>query len=272
MKNTLRARLASGVAAIAGAVALGVTAVIASVVATDARAAGAKPVVVVIGATGRTGGEAVAQLAAQGAWSVRALVRDPAKAAKLPSGVEVVRGDVRDPATLAAALRGATYVIAAAGSTGGAYFGDNSPEKVDYEGTKNVAEAAKAAGVKRVCLVSSMGVTHSDHPLNKRLNNIFDWKLKGENALRASGVGYTIVRPGGLRDEPGGRVGVRAMQGDTLQSEGTIPRADVAAACIASLDLKAADRVTFEVVSAPGTPPADWPKVYAGLQPDAAGR
>ena len=35
---------------------------------------------------------------------------------------------------------------------------------------------------------------------------------------------------------------------------------------------KAADRVTFEMISAPGTPPADWPKVYAGLQPDAVGR
>jgi uncharacterized protein YbjT (DUF2867 family) len=265
MKNVLRAGLALG-AALVTVVATAVAA------APAAHAAGAKPVVVVVGATGRTGGEAVAQLVAQGKWSVRALVRDPAKAAKLPAGVEVVRGDVRDPATLGPALRGANYVISAAGSTGGAYFGDNSPEKVDYEGTRNLAVAAKAAGVQRVCLVSSMGATHPDHPLNERLNYILDWKLKGENALRASGVGYTIVRPGGLRDEPGGRVGVRAMQGDTLENDGTIPRADVAAACIASLDLKAADRVTFEIVSAPGTPPADWPKVYAGFQPDAAGR
>jgi uncharacterized protein YbjT (DUF2867 family) len=200
------------------------------------------------------------------------MVRDPAKAAGFPAGVEVVTGDLRNPATLAPALANASYVISAAGSTGGEFFGDNRPEKVDFEGTRNLATAARAAGVRHVCLVSSMGVTHSDHPLNKRLNNIFDWKLKGEAALRASGVGYTIVRPGGLRDEPGGRQGVKAMQGDTLENEGTIPRADVAAACIAALTTEAAQGVTFELIGAPGTPPPDWPQVYAGLAKDARDR
>lgn len=240
-------------------------------IAGGAHAAGAKPVVLVIGATGKTGGAAVEQLAARGTVSVRALVRDAAKSAKLPAGVEVVQGDIREPATLAPAFKGATYVISAAGSSGD-WFGDNRPERVDYEGTRNVAAAAKAAGVKHVCLVSSMGVTHPEHPLNQRLNRILEWKLKGEDALRASGVPYTIVRPGGLRDDPGGQVGVKAMQGDTLESQGTIARADVAAACVASLTLQAARNVTFEVIAAPGTPPADWAKVYAGLQPDARGR
>lgn len=236
-----------------------------------ALAAGSKPVVLVVGATGKTGGAAVEQLVGQGRWQVRAMVRDPAKAAAFPAGVEVVTGDLRNAESLTPALKGVDYVISAAGSTGGEWFGDNRPEKVDFEGTRNLADAAKAAGVQHVCLVSSMGVTHPDHPLNKRLNNIFDWKLKGEAALRASGVGYTIVRPGGLRDEPGGRQGVKAMQGDTLQDQGSIPRADVATACIAALTLEAAKGVTFEMVSAPGTPPPDWAKVYAGLAKDPRG-
>lgn len=237
-----------------------------------ALAADGRPVVLVVGATGKTGGAAVEQLVAQGRWQVRALVRDPAKAPAFPAGVEVVVGDLRNAESLAPALQGVRHVISAAGSTGGEWFGDNRPEKVDYEGTRNLAAAAKAAGVQRVCLVSSMGVTHPDHPLNKRLNNIFDWKLKGEAALRASGVGYTIVRPGGLRDEPGGRQGVKVMQGDTLQQEGTIPRADVAAACVAALTLDAAQGVTFEIVGAPGTPPPDWAATYAGLAKDARER
>jgi uncharacterized protein YbjT (DUF2867 family) len=237
-----------------------------------ALAADAKPVVLVVGATGKTGGAAVEQLVAQGRWQVRAMVRDPGKAAAFPTGVEVVTGDLRDAASLAPAVQGASYVISAAGSTGGEWFGDNRPEKVDYEGVRNLATAARAAGVRHLCLVSSMGVTHADHPLNKRLNNIFDWKLKGEAALRGSGVGYTIVRPGGLRDEPGGRQGVKATQGDTLEDQGTIPRADVAAACIAALTLEAARGVTFELVGVPGTPPPDWAQVYAGLAEDAHGR
>lgn len=238
----------------------------------SALAAGDEPVVLVVGATGKTGGAAVEQLVAQGTWRVRAMVRDPAKARPFPAGVHVVTGDLRDAASLAAAVQGARYVISAAGSTGGEWFGDNAPEKVDFEGTRNLADAAKAAGVRHVCLVSSMGVTHPEHPLNKRLNNILDWKLKGEAALRASGVGYTIVRPGGLRDEPGGTQGVQAMQGDTLENEGTIPRADVAAACVAALTTAAAAGVTFELIGAPGTPPPDWPRVYAGLAKDSRDR
>jgi uncharacterized protein YbjT (DUF2867 family) len=265
MKNGILASLAlavCGVASLAGGAAFAATAKSGGGTAP----AGAKPVVLVVGATGRTGSAAVDQLVAQGRLHVRALVRDPAKA-KLPDGVEVVKGDLRDAASLDGAVKGATYVISAAGSHGD-FRGDNRPEFVDYQGVRDLASAAKAAGVKRFCLVSSMGVTHPENPMNKMMNGIMDWKLKGENALRASGLSYTIVRPGGLRDEPGGKTGVKAMQGDVSQGEGFIPRADVATACIAALDLKAADRVTFEVVSAPGTPPADWAKVYAGLQAD----
>jgi uncharacterized protein YbjT (DUF2867 family) len=265
MNRSIRAGAA--LAAVFAACAVASVAVAAKAPSKSGPPAGAKPIVLVVGATGRTGGAAVAQLVEQGRMRVRALVRDPSKPSKLPSDVDVIKGDLRDGASLATALKGATYVISAAGSHGD-FFGDNRPELVDYQGVRDLATAAKAAGVKRLCLVSSMGVTHSEHPMNKAMNGIMDWKLKGENALRASGVSYTIVRPGGLRDEPGGKAGVKTSQGDVSQGEGFIPRADVASACIAALDLKAADRVTFEVVSAPGTPPADWAKVYAGLQAD----
>ena len=88
-------------------------------------------------------------------------------------------------------------------------------------GVKALAEAAKAAGVSQFILVSSMGVTHPEHQLNAMLDNILEWKLKGEDAVRATGINYTIVRPGELTNEPGGQRGVRIMQGDPSSGEGT---------------------------------------------------
>jgi hypothetical protein len=133
---------------------------------------------------------------------VRAVVRDPAKyAEKFPSDarLEVVKGDVTDAPSLAAALAGAKGVIFAASGVG--YW---SAKDVDYQGVVNTAAAAKAAGADRVVLVSSM-LTHPSnrwHPVRILLNNIryslMDFKFKSEEALKDSGVSWAVVRPGGL--------------------------------------------------------------------------
>jgi uncharacterized protein YbjT (DUF2867 family) len=229
-------------------------------------AATADRTVLVIGATGRSGAPTLAALRAAGYTRVRALVRDPASArAKVPAEVELVQGDVRDPASLAAALAGVQYIVSTLGSN---TFNDpaNSPEKVDYEGVRNVATAAKAAGVTHYVQVSSLGVTNPNHPLN-RFGKVMDWKLKGENALRASGVPYTIVRPGGLGDGPGGKVGLRVGQGDTMDS-GQIQRADVATVCVQALGNPDAYGKTFEVIGgAPGAS-IDWATFFKPLKRD----
>jgi uncharacterized protein YbjT (DUF2867 family) len=234
--------------------------------AEPAPAATADRTVLVIGATGRSGAPTLAALRAAGYTRVRALVRDPAGArAKVAAEVELVRGDVRDPASLAAALAGVQYIVSTLGAN---TFDDpaNSPEKVDYEGVRNVATAAKAAGVKHYVQVSSLGVTNPNHPLN-RFGKVMDWKLKGENALRASGVPYTIVRPGGLGDGPGGKVGLRVGQGDTLES-GQIQRADVATVCVQALGNPDAIGKTFEVIGgAPGAS-VDWAAFFKPLKRD----
>jgi len=56
------------------------------------------------------------------------------------------------------------------------------------------------AGVERFVQISSMGVTNPYHYLDKNLDNVLRWKLRGDEVLRASGLRYTIVRPGGLTD------------------------------------------------------------------------
>ena len=102
--------------------------------------------------------------------------------------------------------------------------------------------------------------------LNKMFDNVLLWKAKGEAAVRASGVPYTIVRPGGLTDKPGGQSGVRLEQGD--RGTGLIPRADVARVCVAALQSPEARNRTFEVYSAQTPPDVDWNAVFGKLAAD----
>jgi uncharacterized protein YbjT (DUF2867 family) len=109
-------------------------------------------------------------------------------------------------------------------------------------------------------------VTQEDHILNKMFDNVLDWKFRGEEALRASGVPYTIVRPGGLTDEPGGRRSVVFRQGD--EGAGTIPRADVARVCVAALGSVAALNKTFEISSGDTPPSGELADAFIALAGD----
>ncbi len=69
-------------------------------------------------------------------------------------------------------------------------------------GQQRQIDAAKAAGVQQVVIVSSMGITQKENRLNALANgNILVWKRKAEEYLIASGLAYTIIHPGGLTDE-----------------------------------------------------------------------
>jgi uncharacterized protein YbjT (DUF2867 family) len=225
-------------------------------------------VVLVAGATGGTGQEVIDQ-ALQKGYRVRALVRDEAKARMLfGDRVQYVVGDVREPRSLKRAVKGVDQVISALGANV-QRDPENSPERVDYAGVKALAEAARAAGVSQFILVSSMGVTHPDHQLNAMLDHILSWKLKGEDAVRATGIQYTIVRPGELTNEPGGRRGVRIMQGDPIDGEGSISRADVAAVLVDALGRTDLYGKTFEIAGDHERPRIEWASLYTGLRPDA---
>ena len=220
--------------------------------------------VVVAGATGRTGQKAVDALLADG-YRVRAFVRNIDRArAVLPASIEFSEGDIRQRSTIDNALVGATALI----STIGAGFDDplNSPEIVDYLGVRSLAEAANSAGIKNFVLVSSGGVTHEDHILNQRFNNVLMWKFKGEEAVRNSGVPYTIVRPGGLTDEPGGKNTIIFLQGDNHQ--GSIPRSEVARVLVAALRFPEATGKTFEIFAVEGSPSVSFQEQFDKLAAD----
>jgi uncharacterized protein YbjT (DUF2867 family) len=194
---------------------------------------------------------------------VRALVRDLEKASRiLDYQAELHEGDAGAPHTLGEAMQGIRQVICTIGSRA---TSGGDPEEVDYLGVRNLVVAANAAKIEHFVLVSSIGVTDANHPLN-RFRNVMSWKLRGENELRDSGLSYTVIRPGGLTDEPGGRKGVRFAQGDTIT--GRVTRADVATACIQALMQPAARDTTFEMVNTEEDAGADWNALFAALKPD----
>jgi nucleoside-diphosphate-sugar epimerase len=114
--------------------------------------------VLVTGATGLVGNAIVRKLRARG-HDVRALVRDPARAAPvLPAGVEPVAGDVIRPETLAPALAGIDWLFHAAGMPEQWQRDEGIFDRVNRQGTANVLEAAHAAGVQRAVYTSTIDV------------------------------------------------------------------------------------------------------------------
>jgi NADH dehydrogenase len=148
--------------------------------------------ILVVGATGHVGGEVCRRLVASGE-RVRALVRtasDPAKVAMLESlGVGTIRGDLRQRATLDAACRGVSVVVATASSMPFSYRpGENDIRTTDLDGVSALIEAARLAGVRRFVYTSLSGNLEIVCPLRNAKRAI-------ETRLIASGLDYTILRP-----------------------------------------------------------------------------
>ncbi|HYT76086.1 MAG TPA: SDR family oxidoreductase [Vicinamibacterales bacterium] len=142
--------------------------------------------ILVAGGTGNLGRCLVQLLLADG-LRVRVLSRDPARAARLGDGVDVVAGDVRDPGSLLAAMDGVTTVLSAVHGFAGP--GGVTPESVDRLGNFNLIAAATAAGVRRFVLVSITGAS-----ANATIE-LFRAKYDAEMRLRGSQLEWTIIRP-----------------------------------------------------------------------------
>jgi dihydroflavonol-4-reductase len=118
--------------------------------------------VLVTGATGKVGNAVAVALAARGD-DVRALVRDPERARNLlPSGVELVRGDVTDPATLDPACAGRELVFNAMGLPERWFADEGIFDRVNAVGAEAVVRAAARAGARRVIHTSTIDVFHAE--------------------------------------------------------------------------------------------------------------
>lgn len=220
--------------------------------------------VAVVGGTGRTGRLIVQRLLDRGE-QVRVLGRSAQRErCQLPERVDLHPCDVRESESLDKALRGCSALVYCV-EPGTEDTGPDRPETTVHLGVCNAIEAATAAGERpHMVLVSQIHSTHRVHPLNA-FGRLLDWRLAGEQEVRYSGLPYTVVRPGWLREERGSGECVRLEQGD--EATGHVSRADLAEACLQALYSPYAVGVTFELFNRPGRTPA-WQQAFAGLQRD----
>lgn len=219
-----------------------------------------KPVVLVVGASGSIGMPVVAEAFRRG-YETRALVRDPAQAKMFPKGVEVVVGDLTQAETLHDAVEGVTGIIFTQGIEG------NNPqgaEQVNYGAVRNVLRVLKAPA--RIALMTAVGVTKPSVG--------HDWKRRGERLVRASGLPYTVVRPGWFDYNTPDQKRLILRQGDThwtgSPSDGVVARAQIAQVLVASLTSTAANRKTFELVAERGAAQTDLEPLFSTLPADLA--
>lgn len=172
---------------------------------------------------------------------VRGLIRNPDHAEDLrAAGVEPVVLDLEaaDAQAVADAVRGAHAVVFAAGAGPGS--GEARKQTMDRDGAVKLIEAAKANGIERYVIVSSRGADASAQ--GDGFAAYLRAKGEADKAVRASGLEWTIVRPGALTNEPGtGRV-------STASGDGEISRDDVAATLVAVLDEPASIGTTFLLI------------------------
>jgi putative NADH-flavin reductase len=159
--------------------------------------------VLVVGATGGTGRQLVAQALERG-LAVTALVRDPARLAVVHPRLTVMRGDVLDQTSVDAAVRGQEAVVSALGHK--RYY---PPNRILSEGTRNLLRAMETHGVHRFVCETSLGVGDSAGRLGMYYTfftipvvlPFYYWdKTRQEQLIAASSVEWVIVRPGLLNN------------------------------------------------------------------------
>jgi uncharacterized protein YbjT (DUF2867 family) len=211
----------------------------------------------------------VVQEAIRQGHAVRALVRSPERARRLLRKVEVAVGDVTKPETLAAAVSEVDAVVFTLGSEG---MGKAGAESIDYGGVRNIL-GALGSRTARITLMTAIGVTNRTGEYNRE-TQAHDWKRRSERLVRASGLPYTIVRPGWFDYNEPDQHKLVFLQGDTRQagsaSDGVVARRQIADVLVRSLSSEAALRKTFELVADTGPAQDDLDPLFAALEADSA--
>jgi len=206
--------------------------------------------VVVAGGHGQIGLRLL-RLLADGGHRARGLIRNPDHAGELSAaGAEPVVCDMEALEDLSECCAGADAVVFAAGAGPGS--GPERKRTVDYGAAVKLMEA----GVSRYVMVSAIAAGRPQE-WSDQMRPYYEAKAGADERLMESGLDYTIVRPGGLTDEPGtGRVLV-----GTELDYAQVPRDDVAAVLLAVLEQPSSIGKTFELLS--GDQPID--EAIAGL-------
>ena len=205
--------------------------------------------IVVAGGHGQIALQLIAALASSG-HAARGLIRNPDHAADVEArGGEAALCDMETETDFSPWVGGADAVVFAAGAGPGS--GPERKQTVDLGAAIKLIRACEATGVDRYLMISAMGAANPTAG-PEAMQPYLKAKAGADQALRDSGLAYTIVRPGRLTDDPPtGRVRV----GEGLE-RGDIPRADVATALAACLELPVTEGRTFDMVAGP-TPIAE---------------
>jgi len=231
----------------------------------------ARDTILVIGATGGVGRRVVRQAVSAG-LRTRALVRSTQRGARLlPAGTELMVGEATRGADVARALEDVDGVILTHGSHGA----PGEAEAVDYGIVRLLVEAALRTGRPvRVTLMTALGVTvHDSH--HDRTTGLATWKHRSERLLRASGLPYTIVRPGWFDYEAQDEHRLVARQGDGRREgspgDGAISREQLARVLLAAQTMDVAEGLTLELVAERGAEQQDLEALFAELRSDLPG-
>lgn len=200
--------------------------------------------VLVVGATGRLGGQVVSDLLDRGK-QVRALVRPTTNADKLERlGVEIARGDMLDLDSLVGAMNGVDAVITtAAGYT----RGDRNAHDIDTIGNSNLAQAAHLAGVRRFVLTSILTCDQTPE-----VSHFWHKKL-AEDKLEELGVPFVALRPGAFLDQIATRSGNLIEKGQLMwMGRKEVPltfvlTSDLAGYLAAAVDVEAEDGERIDI-------------------------
>lgn len=204
--------------------------------------------ILVVGGAGRTGSRIVEQALGHG-HTVRVLVHHT-EPAITHERLEIVRGEVFDEATVTAAVADADAVAFAVGSGGG------RDVTVYSAGIANVLYAMALHEVDRLVAISAAGVfARRDSKLSLSframiatvLRPVYDDMERMEQRIAASGVGWTIVRPVGLTDDPATGAYRVSLDGSLLPKASRVSRADVAALALKSIETGAFEGKTLVV-------------------------
>ena len=232
-----------------------------------------KKKVLVTGATGRTGSLVFEKLCHRAdIFEAVGFARSASKVQeRFGSTAAFHIGDITEPGALAQALIGCQALVILTSAVPQmqppaqpgerpifSFIPGGMPEQVDYLGQQYQIDAAVSAGIDHIVLVGSMGGTNENHPLNSLGNgNILIWKRKAEQYLIDSGIPYTIIRAGGLQDQPGGQRELLVGKDDQFLTDNpmgiptSIPRADVAEVVVQALLEANARNKAFDLISKP---------------------
>lgn len=215
--------------------------------------------VLVVGASGSIGRHAVRAALAAG-LRTRALVRDDSKAGMFPDEVEVIVADTSRPETLGRAVDGVHGVVLTQGT-----YDESEARQANYLPVLSVLRVlAVLRRPVRIALMTTVGATKPTVG--------HDWKRRGERLVRASGLPYTIVRPGWFDYNEADELALVMRQGDTQwtgsPADGVVSRAQIAQVLVASLRSTAATGKTLELVATTGQATRDLEALFAALEVD----